>query len=134
LADELTDQRHILTSNDHYVALLPFASNVPFETWIVPRHRQSSFRWLDPSLLKRLAEVLKAGLMKLHVGLGDPDFNLTIDTAPRGDEDAEYFLWHIRIQPRLTTRAGFELGSGMSINTVLPEEATTFLRDVEVKQ
>jgi UDPglucose--hexose-1-phosphate uridylyltransferase len=133
LADELNDQHRIVTLNDHYVALLPFASSVPFETWIVPRHRQSSFRWVDPSVLKPLAEVLKSVLAKLYFGLGDPDFNLSIDTAPRGDEDAEHFLWHIRILPRLTTRAGFELGSGMSINTVLPEEAATFLRDVVEK-
>ncbi len=49
--------------------------------------------------------------------------------APRGDEDKEYFQWHIRILPRLTKPAGFELGSGMSINTVFPEEAAAFLRE-----
>ena len=31
----------------------------------------------------------------------------------------------------LTTPAGLELGSGISINTVLPEEAATYLREVE---
>ena len=40
----------------------------------------------------------------------------------------------MRILPRLATAAGFELGSGMSINTVLPEEAAAFLRDVETEQ
>jgi UDPglucose--hexose-1-phosphate uridylyltransferase len=94
--------------------------------------RQSSFRWTDPSLLKPLAEILKTILLKLHFGLEGPDFNLTINTAPRGDEDAEYFMWHIAILPRIATTAGFELGSGMSINTVLPEAATEFLRAVEI--
>jgi UDPglucose--hexose-1-phosphate uridylyltransferase len=56
---------------------------------------------------------------------------LTINTAPRGEEDAEYFMWHIEILPRLTTAAGFELGSGMSINTTLPEQAAEFLRSVK---
>jgi UDPglucose--hexose-1-phosphate uridylyltransferase len=60
-------------------------------------------------------------LLKLHTGLNNPAFNLTIDDVSRGDENKEYFLWHMRIIPRLTTPAGFELGSGMSINTVLPE-------------
>ena len=49
----------------------------------------------------------------------DPDVNLTFDTAPRGDENKEYFQWHVRILPRLKTAAGFEMGSGMSMNTVL---------------
>ena len=38
------------------------------------------------------------------------------------------------IVPRLTRVAGFELGSGMFINTVLPEQATVFLRGVDVEQ
>jgi UDPglucose--hexose-1-phosphate uridylyltransferase len=35
--------------------------------------------------------------------------------------------------PRLTRVAGFELGSGMFINTVLPETAAEFLRNVKVE-
>jgi UDPglucose--hexose-1-phosphate uridylyltransferase len=130
LSQELEDGRRILDQNSHFVALLPYASHVPFEIWVLPRFRQSSFRWVDPSLLRPLAELLKAVLLKLHIALNNPDFNLTIHTAPRGDEDAEYFMWHIEILPRLTTTAGFELGSGMSINTVLPESAADFLRAV----
>jgi UDPglucose--hexose-1-phosphate uridylyltransferase len=82
--------------------------------------------------MRSLAEILKTTLLKLHTGLDNPDFNLTIDDVPRGDEDKEYFRWHMRILPRLSTPAGFELGSGMSINTVLPEEAAAFLREVPV--
>jgi UDPglucose--hexose-1-phosphate uridylyltransferase len=81
--------------------------------------------------MRPLADLLKSVLLKLHVGLNNPDFNLTINTAPRGEEDAEYFMWHIEILPRLTTAAGFELGSGMSINTTLPEQAAEFLRGVK---
>jgi UDPglucose--hexose-1-phosphate uridylyltransferase len=130
LAEELSVQQRIVTTNDHFVALAPYASQVPFETWILPRHRQASFRWVDPSMLRPLAEILKTVLRKIYLGLGDPDFNLTIDTVPRDEEHTEHFLWHIQILPRLTTRAGFEMGSGMSINTILPEVAAEFLREV----
>ena len=41
-------------------------------------------------------------------------------------------MWFIELLPRLATPAGFELGSGMSINTMLPEEAAEFLRSVDV--
>ena len=74
---------------------------------------------------------LKIVLLKLYVGLENPAFNLTVNTAPRGDEDEDYFLWHLQILPRLTTPAGFEMGSGMSINPILPEEAAAYLRGVE---
>jgi len=61
--------------------------------------------------------------------LGDPAFNLTVVSPPIGDEDEDYFLWHIDILPRLFITAGFELGSGMAINPVLPEEAAKELRN-----
>jgi UDPglucose--hexose-1-phosphate uridylyltransferase len=77
---------------------------------------------------------MKIALLQLHTALGNPAFNLTIDDVARGDEDKEYFLWHMRILPRLTTPAGFELGSGMSINTVLPEDATRFLCETPVAE
>lgn len=134
LREELADGRRILAKNDQYVALLPYASHVPFETWIVPHVRQASFATVDPSLLRPLAEMLRAILLKLHTALDNPSFNLTIDSVSRGDESKEYFMWHLRILPRLTTPAGFELGSGMSINTVLPEDAKNFLSEVATVQ
>ncbi|MGE5195015.1 MAG: galactose-1-phosphate uridylyltransferase, partial [Deltaproteobacteria bacterium] len=132
LQHELEEKKRILAANDRFVALLPYASHLPFETWILPRAHQASFGLVSTEHFRPLAEILKTVLLKLHRGLENPDFNLTIDTVSRGDEDKSYFLWHIRILPRLTTPAGFELGSGMSINTVLPEEATEYLRNVDV--
>jgi UDPglucose--hexose-1-phosphate uridylyltransferase len=128
--DELTAGTRVLVETPHFVAVLPYASHTPFETWILPKHHQSSFRWVDPSMMRPLAEVLKTVLAKLRVGLGDPAFNLTINTVSRGDEDQSFFLWHLQIVPRLTTPAGFELGSGMAINTMLPEDAAEYLRGV----
>jgi UDPglucose--hexose-1-phosphate uridylyltransferase len=130
LNEELAARQRVVAENDHYAAIMPYAAHVPFETWILPKGHRSSFGREEPYRLRPLAELLKTVLAKLYVGLEDPDFNLTVNTAPRGDEDKRYFLWHMEILPRLTRPAGFELGSGMSINTVLPEEAARFLREV----
>lgn len=132
LQDELAVGRRILATNAEFVALLPYASHSAFETWIMPRQRHASFASVAPTSLRILAELLKTVLLKLHTGLENPDFNLTIDSAPRGEEDEPYFLWHMRIVPRLATTAGFELGSGMAINTVLPEDARDFLSEVPI--
>ena len=127
--EELAAEKRVIATNDEFAAFVPYAAHLPFETWILPRRQQSTFDQLEPRQVGPLAEILKNVLLKLYVGLENPNFNLTIDAAPRGDEDKEYFQWHIRIMPRLATQAGFELGSGMSINTVLPEEAAAFLRN-----
>ena len=55
-----------------------------------------------------------------------PQLNLWVRTAPRG---AEEFCWHIDLVPRLTVRAGFELGTGVDINVYPPERAASDLRE-----
>ena len=72
---------------------------------------------------------MKDVLGRIHTALGNPDFNLVVNTAARGDEEKVYFLWHVQLLPRLTEPAGFELGSGMAINTVVPEDAARLLRE-----
>ncbi len=132
LQEELAVDKRVLAENSEFLAVLPFASHVPFETWILPKTHHASFGGVESRHFPPLAEILKTVLQRLAVGLENPAYNLTINTVPRGDEDKSYFLWHIAILPKLTTPAGFELGSGMSINPVLPEEAADFLKSVEL--
>jgi UDPglucose--hexose-1-phosphate uridylyltransferase len=127
---ELAVGSRVLHCSDRFVAFLPFASHAPFETWIVPRFRQASFSRASDDDLTDLAVVLRKVLRRIYLGLGDPAFNLAIDTVPRGEEDRDDFLWTIQIRPRLSIPAGFEMGSGMSINPVLPEAAREYLANV----
>jgi UDPglucose--hexose-1-phosphate uridylyltransferase len=60
-----------------------------------------------------------------HFG-ASPPVNLWIRTAPSG---AEHFSWRIDIVPRLTYIAGLELGAGVNLNVVSPEQAASELRD-----
>lgn len=128
LDEELAAGERVLAANDDYVAVLPFASHVAYQLRILPREHRASFAGVAPSRLRSLAEILRDVLARLDRLLGDPDYNLTLATAPIGDEQERYFLWHIDVLPRLATPAGFEIGSGMSINPVLPEQAARELR------
>jgi UDPglucose--hexose-1-phosphate uridylyltransferase len=65
--------------------------------------------------------------------LNDPDFNFVINSAPL-DGGTRYYHWYISVIPRVTKTAGFELGSGMFINTSLPEENAEFLRGVNIDE
>jgi UDPglucose--hexose-1-phosphate uridylyltransferase len=62
--------------------------------------------------------------------LGDPSYNLLLRTSPVGDEDVRYLHWYIVIVPRMSTPAGFEMGSGIYINSVAPEQSASELRDI----
>ena len=73
--------------------------------------------------------VLKDILSCIYQELDDPAFNLTIDTTTTMDEHDPYYHWHMRILPRLTTIAGFELGSGIYISPTLPEDTAKHMRE-----
>ena len=58
--------------------------------------------------------------------------NFTVRSGPAEYAAARHFHGYVSVIPRLTRVAGFELGSGMFIHTVLPEAAAEFLRKVSV--
>ena len=131
---ELKSGKRIVMDTEKFVAFHPFASQRPFETWILPKKHQASFGSVSDEDLGNLSHVLRINLVKLYRGLNDPDFNYVIDTAPVGDENEPYYMWHMRIIPRLTEVAGFEIGSGIYINTAVPEETAQFMRDLDIEQ
>lgn len=130
VAEERAAAKRVVLEARHFLVFHPFASQVPFETWIAPKRHNPCFARLTIEEKLELAEVLRRILHGLYEALGNPDFNLIVHTAPVEEEGKPYFLWHIEIRPRLTTAAGFELGSGIYINTALPEETAPYLNSV----
>jgi UDPglucose--hexose-1-phosphate uridylyltransferase len=82
--------------------------------------------------LEDFASVLQETLKRLSIGLNDPDYNYVIRSAPIEDRDVKYHHWYVVIVPKLTTPAGFEIGTGIYINTMLPEMCAEFLRGVHI--
>jgi len=76
-----------------------------------------------------MAKLLKSILTALNRRLDNPDYNLIVHSAPREEDPAAYYHWHVAILPRLTTTAGFEIGSGTYVNVVAPEYAAQVLRE-----
>jgi UDPglucose--hexose-1-phosphate uridylyltransferase len=133
IEEELQEKRRIVLESEHFVAAELFASPAPFFTHIYPRRHMASFGDISSKEIVDLGRVLRTVLAKLYHGLENPDFNFTIRTAPAELMGVRYFHWYLSVIPRLTRTAGFELGSGMFINTVIPEEAADFLRNVNVE-
>ena len=129
---EREDQIRIILETDEFLTFIPYAALSPFHIWIFPKRHAASFVGITERELDDLAINLKATLEKLYHGLGDPDFNFIIRSNRPKDADSEYFHWYMSIIPRVTMMAGFELGSGMYINTGIPEESADFLRNVPV--
>jgi UDPglucose--hexose-1-phosphate uridylyltransferase len=129
---ELAAKTRIVLDTPEFIAFAPFASRVPYEVWIVPRDPKPSFDLAEAATLPGLARTLSEVLRRLQVALGDPAYNLTFFSAPRRHADEPDFVWHIEVLPRLELDAGFELATGMAINSVLPEIAAEELRQVQI--
>ncbi len=127
LAFEANDRRRVILDTPHFLAFVPYAAEVPFETWIVPKRHQADFEQITEAEQQDLAATLHNFLVRLRDALHDPDYNSMIITSIRRGAD-EYLHWYVRVRPRLVTRAGFEIGSGIRINPSLPEDDAALLR------
>ena len=111
-----------LWEDDHSMAFAPFASRSPFEVWIVPRRHEADFGRATDHDLASAAEGLRHVLGRL-AQLDGPPYNLVLHTAPLGGNVDATYHWHWEVHPRLREIAGLELGTGLPVNPVSPEEA-----------
>jgi UDPglucose--hexose-1-phosphate uridylyltransferase len=130
---ELGARTRVILETSHFVSFAPYAAKTPFETRIYPKRHLASLSRASDAEIADLADVLRSTLQRLRMGLQGPDYNFVIRSAASGEEDARHLHWYIVIIPKITTPAGFEIGSGIYINTVPPESAAEFLRAVETE-
>lgn len=125
---ELEDGRRIIAENETMLAFIPYAADVPFEIYIIPKVHESDFGNITEKQKGDLSLILKDVLLKLFNKLNNPDYNYVINSAPRFEAGEPHFHWYLDIKPRLTKTAGFEIGSGININPSIPEDDAEFLK------
>jgi len=122
LVEEVRRRERLVAIDDEAALICPWASRSPFELRVVPRSAAARFE-ADQGGGAMILTALRALGERFD---GPPELNLWIRTAPRGTES---FRWHVDIVPRVTVRAGFELGTGVDINVYPPERAAADLRE-----
>ncbi|MEL4894303.1 galactose-1-phosphate uridylyltransferase [Crocosphaera sp. Alani8] len=126
---ESREKKRVIVDNELFVAFVPFAAEFPCEVWIMPKNHQADFGSITSEEKTAFATILKDILSRLYHKLNNPDYNYVINTAARYKAEEPQLHWYCQIRPRLTTPAGFELGSGISINPSIPEVDAAFLRN-----
>jgi UDPglucose--hexose-1-phosphate uridylyltransferase len=129
VAAETQAAERIVANTDTCVVLAPFASEHPYETWIVPHRHASSFGGASDAEIDQVAELLPAVLRALDATRPHASYNWFVhglELPPGKERDLH---WHIEVVPRLLRADGYELGAGTSVNPVLPETAAAELRN-----
>jgi len=121
--EEVRRRERVVAIDDEAVALAPYGSRLPYQLMIAPRRPRARFEDDGPTGAALLHDVLNRLARRLGA---NPPLNLWVRTAPRG---ADHFCWRIDVLPRLTHLAGLELGTGLHLNIVAPEQAAAELRD-----
>ncbi|SYZ73092.1 Galactose-1-phosphate uridylyltransferase [Candidatus Zixiibacteriota bacterium] len=130
--EEIRQKERIIVESENFLAFCPYAARSPFECRIYPKNHLPSFVVTNDAQITELGKVLREVLARIHFGLNDPDYNYIIRSAAVGDEDTRHQHWYIVIVPKISIPAGFEIGSGIYINSVSPEDCAAFLRGVQI--
>jgi UDPglucose--hexose-1-phosphate uridylyltransferase len=121
--EEVRRSERLVAIDDEALLLCPWASRSPFELRVVPRRPAP---WFEQDGATGTA-MLRAAYTALGGVFGaPPQLNLWVRTAPRGSQE---FCWHVDVVPRVTIRAGFELGTGVEVDVYPPERAAADLRE-----
>ncbi len=121
--DEVRLPDRLVWEDADSVAFAPYASRSSFEIWIVPRRHDADFGRATAPDIKATAEALRNVLGRLASALDGPPYNLVLHTAPLREQVDGTYHWHWEIHPRLRDIAGLELGTGLPVNPVSPEDA-----------
>jgi UDPglucose--hexose-1-phosphate uridylyltransferase len=115
----------LILSSKHGVAFAPFASCFTYEAWVFPRRPCRNIAELTDGERDDFAVLARDVLSRLSRLLADPPFNYAFVQSISDD-----MHMHLRIYPKLGIEAGFELNTGVHINSVTPESAAKSLREI----
>lgn len=130
IRQEIVQAKRVVSENQDFLCIAPYAPKAPFETWILPKRHSSTFEDSQKHEFRSLAQIFLDTLKRIDKALNRPPYNFMLHTAPLNHGESDYYHWHFEIMPKLTHVAGFEWGSGFYINPTPPEESASFLRKV----
>lgn len=138
VSEELKAKERVVYESEHFVAYCPFAAFFPFEIVICLKAKSVDFTETELLLIREFSEVLQKVLHLLNLSLKNVAFNLLFKLVPPTRDSRrfgyyhhmdEFYQWRAIIVPRTTIPAGLELGCGVFINSVAPEDSAKFLRN-----
>ena len=133
---EQKERSRIIYENKEFIVFCPYVSKYPYEMRIFSKESHAHFHEISEASDVLFADVIFTALQKMKIALDSPPFNMFIHTAPIKSEFGvhthEFYHWHMEIVPHLKIDAGVELGTGVAINVVDPDECAETLRKAKI--
>lgn len=118
---ERDQKTRVVTEDDHFMVICPYASQYPFEAWLIPKAHVLRFDELNGVQIESCAEHLKHLTGKLTNNQISYNFFIENGVSPN-------YRCIIKLYGRSSIWGGFEVATGMVINTVPPEAAAKWYR------
>lgn len=133
IAWEKKEKKRIVFQNAKAIAFAPYVSKSPFELRIFPKSHLPYIEETVDSVISDVVEAMQFSLKKIGAAVTH-NYNLFIHTAPLKDKASYgHYHWHIEIIPKVTQYAGFELETGVIINSLDPDSAAEAIRKAKIK-
>jgi UDPglucose--hexose-1-phosphate uridylyltransferase len=129
--------QYVIERGKRFIAIKPFASRFEWEVQILPLAHEADYANLSEEDAADLGRIFKRTMARLNAVLGGVQYNFFIHSLPHSpgaDSRRPSYHWHIEICPRTSVPTGFELGSGLFMNTISPEDAAARLRSVDLPE
>lgn len=127
--------QYVVERGEKFIAIKPFASRYEWEVHILPLQHESNYLQASQEEMADFARVLQRTMARLDAVIGGAQYNFFLHSLPQSEDYKNAnpsYHWHLEICPRTSIPTGFELGSGLFVNTINPEEAAEKLRAVQL--
>jgi len=121
IAAEINSTR-VAWEDEHFIVICPFASESPYGAWFMPKRHVTSIDNLNGAEKLSLAKAIKVILGKLD------EIDMPYNYFFHDSLLCENQHMILKLAPRPNIWAGLELGTGIIINSVPPEDAARFYR------
>jgi len=136
VSQEIRQGVRMVSMNRNFIAVCPFASRFPYETWVLPRFHEAFFENTgDPGvkldfaaivldLMKRIEQLANAYTLEFH----------TCPTINSGNVQAmdahgtDYYHWHLQVLPRDFRSSKYKREDEFHVVSITPEEAAQALK------
>jgi UDPglucose--hexose-1-phosphate uridylyltransferase len=124
--EESQTKERVIYENERFFVYAPYASSFGFEVIVAAKNKES-LRALDKDEINSLAAIFEKLFGSYKNCLGRFDFNVEFNAQTIASQ--EYTNFFIRIIPRLSVVAGYEIASGTFINPFMPETVAKRMRE-----